>query len=188
MSSGKRYPLEYARVVAEGFAHEIAPLCKHVEIAGSIRRGLPEVGDVEVVCEPRLEVMQKDLFSSTRDVRGVALYNHLKRIDWISLRKGENGRPKAEGERYQALVDTCTGVPIDLFIVRPPAEWGFIMALRTGPAEFSASLMQAARRRGLRCEDGHLMRISTGEVLSTRDERAFFAALNLAWVEPEDRV
>lgn len=189
MSKGKRYPRQYAQVIADAFVEAIEPHCKRVLIAGSLRRGLADVGDIEIVCEPKLSVTQQDLFSRSKDRKEVTLYKALKHIDWIDLRRTQHGKPQAEGDRYQALLDTCTGVPIDLFIVKPPASWGVIATLRTGSADFSADMMRAARRRGFRCEDGHLIHVrGSGEAVDTDEESDFFRVLNIAWVDPERRL
>lgn len=43
--------------IAEGLVCEFGPYCERVEIAGSIRRGKAEVGDIEIVAVPRFTAM-----------------------------------------------------------------------------------------------------------------------------------
>ena len=181
------YRLEYAKTIADGVVDYLSEYCSKIEIAGSIRRKKQLVGDIEIVCVPKREVIQRDMFSMHKDVLGMPLYDRVKHCDWIEPRR-MNEKPQALGERYQALRDVPTGVPIDLFIVLPPAQWGVIMTLRTGSADFSSTLMRKARARNHRCEDGRLIDLKTGKVVITEEERDFFDVLNLAWIEPENRL
>ena len=60
--------LQQAREIAEGVKAKLAPHCERIEIAGSIRRGKPVVGDIEIVCVPH-QVQAMDLFGPCGDVR-----------------------------------------------------------------------------------------------------------------------
>src|SRR5438045_3687642 len=48
-----RTPLAEARAIAEDFRDLIADSCDQVEIAGSIRRQKPDIGDIEIVAVPK---------------------------------------------------------------------------------------------------------------------------------------
>lgn len=50
-----RKPLAQARAVADLLVSYLAPACERIEIAGSIRREVPEVKDIELVAIPRWE-------------------------------------------------------------------------------------------------------------------------------------
>ena len=185
MSTGPRIPLDYARRWAEAFAEQIRPFCHQVEIAGSIRRGKPDVGDVEVVCEPRVtQVKQSSLFGDDRSVSElVALY---ARLDGLAT-AGDLGRPTKSGDRYRQYPVPVLGCALDLFIVRPPAQWGVILAIRTGPASFSAELMRRAKQQGYEVRGGALQRQSDGATCLTPDEDDVFDRLGWKWIAPQDR-
>lgn len=119
MSNDIRYPLDLARYIAEEIEFSIMPYCKRVVIAGSIRREKPEVGDIEIVCEP---VAPKTNFATL--------------IPKLSVIKN--------GEKYTQLL-LPEGIKLDLFKVTPPAQWGVILTLRTGPAEFSRKIVTQRR-------------------------------------------
>ena len=53
--SESRIPAAVAWKVADRLRERVAPTCTHFEIAGSLRRRLDVVGDVDVVCVPRME-------------------------------------------------------------------------------------------------------------------------------------
>src|SRR5687768_9351027 len=50
-----RIPVAMAWKVAERLRERLAPTCTQFEIAGSLRRQKPTVGDVDIVCVPLLE-------------------------------------------------------------------------------------------------------------------------------------
>ncbi len=148
-------PIQAARERAHALQALFMPFCTRVQGAGSIRRGSKtEVKDIEIVAEPRLE---RDLFGGDSE-RPTAL-DHL--VDGMvkegAFRKRMNVRcnPQAYGPRYKALVDG--DMALDLFIVRPPANFYVALVIRTGPAEFSKMLVTQCRRVGIKCEDMRLV-------------------------------
>lgn len=52
MSTGQRYPAPEARAAANRLIPLLADACERIEIAGSLRRGRAEVGDIELVALP----------------------------------------------------------------------------------------------------------------------------------------
>lgn len=180
-----RVPLERARRVAEAIVEALRPACERIEIAGSIRRGVPAVKDIEVVAVPRGLVC--DLFGSPVLDQPHDLDRELERLvdaGRLRARVTPDGRVRL-GPRFKALEAVRAELPVDLFIVLPPAQWGCIFAIRTGPAEFGRRLVMACRARGLRCQDGRLVD-ARGRTVPTPEERDFFRACGMGWV-PEDR-
>lgn len=175
-----------ALAVAQHLVTALAPACERVEIAGSLRRGRATVHDVEIVAQPRLA---RDLFGAVDERAPCELDQVLARLE----REGRLARRKTSagterwGPKYKAAIAVRSGVPVDLFMVRPPAQWGAILAIRTGPAELSERLVTACKRRGLECRDGRLISTDGQHVLSTPDERSFFAFCGVPWIEPERR-
>ena len=103
----------------------------------------------------------------------------------------KNGRP-AFGEKLKRVVfrGQAGELPLDLFAVTPPAQWGVILAIRTGPGAFSTRLVTQRRYgggmpEGYRVRDGALW---DGErLVETPEEADLFAALGLPWLPPERR-
>ena len=123
MSSEVKMPLAKAQEIARRFINYIQPYCKIVCVAGSVRREVDYVGDVEVVVIP---------------------------LDEFSM-----GRCFPEG--YSGMVVNGTrlkrfkygnGVQIELYIVLNEADWGRILAIRTGSSAYSHHLAMQWNRRG----------------------------------------
>lgn len=53
MSDKPKFPAKLARSVGEKIVEALSPVCARIQIAGSLRRGKPLVGDVEIVYVPR---------------------------------------------------------------------------------------------------------------------------------------
>ncbi len=138
--------------------------CEWIEIAGSLRRKKAEVGDIELCAVP-------------------------KESGLMELSYFIEGEPIKNGHRYKQI-RLPYGINLDLFIVLPPAQWGVIYTLRTGPEDFSTWVV-TKRQKGGRlpsdCEmhDGGVYR--NGELISMPEEMDFLNFLGLGWIEPFER-
>lgn len=168
------------------------PTCLGALVAGSVRRCAPEVKDLELLLKPRSATWRErdDGELLDREVHGLATEPVFKRLlDAGTLKRGERW-----GQRWRQGV--WNGVPVDFFLVQPPAQWGVAVTLRTGPAEFSRAFVTHLRRVGYRCEKGRIM--ADGEsakarwkrydgVVPTPHERDCFRHTGIPWVPVEDR-
>ena len=98
--------LEKASKVAANLLRTLAPACHRIEIAGSIRRGKPEVKDVELVAIPK--GLRVDLF-------GEPMVDDRTELDVIVAGLLEDGllemrTPVRMGRRYQSLRTVRTGL------------------------------------------------------------------------------
>jgi DNA polymerase/3'-5' exonuclease PolX len=191
MSMGVRNELSRMRELAETVIGMVWDGVSRAEIAGSIRRNATGPKDIEVVAIAR---HQPDLFGGD----GFDLLNETLRLrvrqhklNWRGPKGGPATRePDLDGRRfYPMLVVRGDGepVPLDLFVVRPPAQWGAIFAIRTGPAEYAKKLVTSAKRRGLNCEDGRLVSSSGGAERLTETEQEFIEACGLPFLAPHLR-
>lgn len=191
--------LQEARTIAEGLARTMARHCHRVEIAGSVRRSCSEVKDVELVAIPRWEslpVSSLPLFGAESEPVNLlhrwavtdapAGGQSWRRLRWIKPGTSEliDWEPKAEGKYWRALVDGR--VKLDLFLASPE-NYGLILAIRTGCAEFSQGLMTYAKLRTRYHVEGGYLRDQAGAALETREERDVFGLLGLDYVEPAAR-
>lgn len=105
-SNSNRLPLERARQLANAVRDELAPGCQRIEIAGSIRRRKPEIGDIEIVCIPK---------------RSGGLFDDQSALDPILAALEGTGRLRRikGGEKYKQYEIVKAGVNLDLFICEP---------------------------------------------------------------------
>jgi DNA polymerase/3'-5' exonuclease PolX len=133
-----RHDLADAEAVAASFIAMLAGTYDRIEIAGSVRRRALTVGDLELVCVPTVEPLldpfdnpygQLDLLDHRLGV--------LREAGTVEPRVSAMGRA-IWGPRTKYL--RWGGWNIDLFAV-DAARFGWILALRTGPAAFSRQLV-----------------------------------------------
>lgn len=189
VSEKVRMPLLEAGALAASAATMLSPYCERVVVAGSIRRKQADVDDVEIVCVPKVSTAPAGLFGDfvdetneldvfCREMLVAGVFGH--RVD-------KNGRP-AFGTRLKRL--TYEGFALDLFSVLAPAQWGVILAIRTGPADFSHRLVTPRSQGGLmpnwlKCRDGAFWRLDGS--IATPEEADVFAVIGLPYVAPEQR-
>ncbi len=186
--------LRAAQGIAGRLAGLMRPFCARVEIAGSIRRSSAEVKDVELVAVPRWTERpgsMPSLFGGEPE-RVNLLHEWAVNqaaaagVRWIKTGTPDvvDWEPKAEGKYWRALVEER--VKLDLFLASAE-NYGLILLIRTGSAEFSQAVMTYAKHRTpYRVEGGHL-RGRDGEALRTLEERDVFGALRLDYVLPRER-
>lgn len=185
--------------IAVRLVDALAPGCERIEIAGSLRREKPTVHDIEIVAIPRWEDRSSgDLWSTSTVVDTLEeRLNGLVLNGYLSPRPVENHRADGSidvqlklGPAFKALI-TPDDVPLDLFLVRPPATWGVIFGLRTGPGDWNTRLVMDCKAIGRRVEGGQVVAwhggSSSWRPVPTPEEVDFFRALGQPWVEPRDR-
>lgn len=204
MSGNKaRLPLAAAESLAAELMALLTPGCERIEVAGSVRRRRADVGDIEVVCVPKVE-RSADLFGGTGDAEWNeldALCTDLRVRGVFGQRFDTHGRT-AWGSRHKRAA--YRDAAIDLFCVLPPASWGSIFAIRTGPRLFSRALVtpphkvvwddESGRSYGpglmpswLLHREGHFVHAGTREVFPTPEESDVFALLKLPFIPPQER-
>jgi len=169
MDSEKKYPLAYAKKIAESLVELFTPYCYRVEIAGSIRREKPEVKDIEIVCIPKpymiglFEDGMAEIVNSWEKVKGEMEYGVCKYTQRI----------------------LPEGIKLDLFFAEE-IYWGLILAIRTGSAEYSHKVLANTWvAKGYKSENGLLM---NGErVCPVREEKDLFMRLSIPYTEPKYR-
>jgi DNA polymerase/3'-5' exonuclease PolX len=175
VSEGKRFEKEEALKYAARVIGNLVPAISRIEIAGSLRRGKDDVGDIEIVCIPRESVNL--LGEAVRNAEQIS--SALKTSGYKLLKDGEHFK--------QFFV--ADGLKCDLFITTPEC-WGVIFTIRTGSAEFSHKLVTQRKYGGylpsnLNVKDGRVWNGS--EALYTPEEKDLFDLCRM-WVEPKDRM
>jgi DNA polymerase/3'-5' exonuclease PolX len=168
MSTGTRIPLAEARAIANDVITQLDPHCSRIQVAGSIRRGKPTIGDIEVVCLP-CPYVESPLFCT-----GIAaVINQWEKI------KGE--LPCRYTQRRLP-----SGMKLDLFMP-DPMSYGLQLAIRTGSAAWCKKVLAPAWVRAGFHSEGGVLRRADGSMVPTPDEHTLFRLIGLEWVAPEDR-
>ncbi len=181
MSDG-RIPLSTAKNVADRFLKYLEPYVSKSCIAGSVRRECEFVGDIECV------VVAKDEFSM-----GVAFPEGFKGL-------------VVNGSRLKRFKYPESGIQIELYIVVNEADWGRILAVRTGSSFYShtqlamrwnrlswAGTVDGLRKKTECIKKGNVWKIkpeykncpTLPPPFNTEED--FFAFLSVPWVHPRER-
>lgn len=160
--TGVPIPLATARATADRLVAAFTPHCARIEIAGSVRRGRPQVNDLDLVIQPR-------------DTSNLAVA--------VAQAADETRRITMYGSIWQVVVN---GIIVDLYLARPE-QWGMILLARTGSKTHNIKLAVKARRRGMALKyDGGYIQAGARRV-ACPTEQAVFHALGMAWREPACR-
>ena len=198
-----------AFTIASDLKERVEPGCEidHAWIVGSVRRLKHEVHDVELLCKPS-PVPYVPKFGDKR-----LFSNHLQKILFEMESEGLlhliNGAEKKRAfwvktSRYG--IETLNGFKAEFFIVTPPAQWGVLSVIRTGPGSeednFSRWCVTNRNAHG-GLPDGYKVRHGAvwtteqldikgeplkGEIpLSMPREQDFLDFVGVGWVEPQYR-
>ncbi len=167
-----KLPLAQADRIAAKIVEALSPFCERIEVAGSIRRRRPFVGDVDVVALPREGQL-------------------------AGLRERARQATTVVTDAEQTLVvRLANGVQLDLWLARPavkdffsevPTNFGTLLLLRTGSKEHNVHLIEHAKRVGLRWNTYHGVFDGHGKCLACETEEGIFKALGMDFVPPERR-
>ena len=196
MSSGERMPYERAKMLADRFVSIIEPYCLKVDIAGSVRRCKRDIGDIEIVCLPKL-AGQPGLFPGfVTEFRLPDFVNILKEKFFIEKGNLEDGR------YVKLMAKKDESLKIDLFM---PSEHDYyrILAIRTGSKGYSGQVIAGGwvalgwvgtpdgLRRADQCKEsggGWVCTEKNPELPPAwESEEKFFKWLKVKYVEPQNR-
>lgn len=200
-----------AFTICDWLVDEFRHTAIRIEPAGSVRRHKDLVHDLEIVVMPKDELVPPQF--GKKYVRQTLLDEAVERL----IQKGElklvKGGPKYKQLSIECLL-TSFGIPVpinkfclDLFIVTPPAQWGIIFTIRTGPGSVQDNFSRwivTQKKYGGALPDGYRIKHGAiwlesqldskgepkrGEISNfpMPEEQDFFNFLELDWIEPKDR-
>jgi DNA polymerase/3'-5' exonuclease PolX len=134
--------LETAISYSNRIAYLLQPHCTRLHVAGSIRRQRSEVGDIEIVCEPKKIFNQTDLFGGGEWTITHGFENTIP-VFMKELIKGHLG-----GRYMQMWVKTIGELDIKLDLFMPePKDYFRILAIRTGSKDYASLVIAHAWKR-----------------------------------------
>jgi DNA polymerase/3'-5' exonuclease PolX len=166
--------LSEARFLADHVINKLMPYCERISTAGSLRRQCKECSDIDLVLIPKRRDVT-DLFGDVIGDEPIPEFIHAVQ-QWKKI-KGE-----ATGKYTVREVD---GHHVELFICTP-LNWGLILFIRTGSAEFSHKIAKRWVDFGYHGINGYLTR--GGMPVAVREEHDLFRFLGLEYIEPIDRL
>ena len=178
-----------AKDVADILQQELGRKCYRITIAGSVRREQAQVGDVELVCIPKVVTTYTGLFGDIpvhQDLLEDALLDAIEQ-GTLDYRLNEKGH-RTFGHLNKCLVHTESGIPVDVFstVYR---FWGMTLFIRTGPKELNIKAMKRLRALGMR---GHAYGGISGrygeDELDCPDENTVYRLLGWPYRDPWERV
>jgi DNA polymerase/3'-5' exonuclease PolX len=183
----QRWPAAIAHKVAEKLAAELAPRCERIEIAGSLRRGKADVGDIEILYVPRIGQVHVpgELFPKSGSLADELVEDWLAR-GVLTKRFNINGST-AWGTLNKLAVHVGSGIRVDLFATTAE-RWFVSLVVRTGSKEMNMMLAGSALRRGMQLHMYGVLEVrATGEQIIPRSEREVFELLGVSYREPAER-
>lgn len=189
--------LSSANLIVASILAKLSPACERCEVAGSVRRKKPDnIKDIEFVCVP-------NKISPVHNLFGERQYDHVA-LEYVIT---QLGYVYTAGERLKKV--RVDGVNVEIYICFPPAQWGVIYTIRTGPWQFSqwcvtqrnlggqlpshlyvksGAVWEGGERVMQDDGEGDVKWIwQGGEIIPTPEERDFFKILELDWIEPWNR-
>jgi DNA polymerase (family 10) len=161
----QRMVLSKALGIGEGIVEALRahPASDRVELAGSARRMVDTVKDLDIIA------------TASDPPALLAAFAALDVIE-TAASPGDNA----------ARARTHTGLPVDLRVVEPD-QFGNLLQHFTGSKAHNMALREAAVRRGLHVSEYGVLDDATGETHRCATEEEVYAVLGLPWIPPELR-
>lgn len=184
----ERFELSKAQKRANELKDILAPFCDQIAIAGSIRRKLPLVGDIEILYIPKEaeETPEGDLINKTIDKSHEKILS-LMSSGVLDFRKKRNGTISF-GPRVKLLIDNKSGIPLDLFSCQRE-EWINNLVSRTGGKMTNITIASYAKRLGWnwKMSGAGFINPETKEIFSPQTEQEVFGFAKVPYMDPEER-
>lgn len=174
--------LSDARITAENVLQHISQATDRIEIAGSIRREKPVVGDIELVA---IVTDQEKLLKLIGDVGQTIKTGIPGVVPWT---------PKTDAKYIRVRLNE--GMNLDLFVARPE-NWGGLFLMRTGSASGADGnafngFTPGCFARWKKLSGGGRMTdvmptMPDGTQLHVAEEQDFFDLLEMDFVPPVER-
>jgi DNA polymerase/3'-5' exonuclease PolX len=168
----KAVELGLAKAIAEQLKTRLQVACHRIEIAGSVRRQKPDVGDIELLVIPRGNMLEKELHDMMME-------------NVLAMRLNKRGN-RAYGPKNKLMVHLPSGIGVDIFSTDEQC-WPVALVVRTGGEKTNRRIAMAAIRMGWHLKAyGWGFATPQGEVVC-HSEREVFEFVGLTYLPPEKR-
>lgn len=176
MEPSKRFSLAFARKCCDKLVPWLEPFCLRLQVAGSVRRKCPTIGDIDLVCIPKTRDVM-DIFGEptgeTENLLGKEIHETCKEKGWVISKDGP-----------QCIIFESAGVQVDIWMGKP-TNWGTLLMCRTGSKEHNIWLAMGAEKRGGRWNPHDGLRLGGYNHAGTEED--IYKALGVPFLPPEAR-
>lgn len=183
----RTYPYSVARNIADHLIEQLAPACHQVLMAGSLRRSVACVHDIDLVVHAKYDDMPAMTLFGGKDI---VLNPPIELLRAVRL--------AAPAFRYPQAVDpkiikfAYQDVPVELYLAeRDGSNLAALLQMRTGSAQYNTWLASRAKSKGLYYKAGYgIFKSDAPDAARVDDgtEAGIWKALGLLYAEPEMRV
>ena len=174
--------LKSAQNIAVEICYKLQPYCDKINIAGSVRRGKPDVKDIEIICVAKTQEV-KDIFGSkTGEIKNTSFIHTVSKL-------GEVVKGTPMGKMMQIKLPD---IMLDLFM---PDDFDYYRqyAIRTGSADYSFKVLANGWKKIGWCgSDKGLKKITDCVEMKGPDGKSKWKCVNKnaelppVWVNEED--
>lgn len=192
MAHERLFPLLEAKEAAASAAALFSPVCKFVEIGGSIARKKGMVHDIDLVLWPiydEITATQMNFFFDN-----LSVHPDLSPTPLLTLLQSQFGLRGLDGSRRKIELPIghsafpYNQIPVELYLCEPDgSNYNALLQMRTGSAKFNQSLAVRAKRMGISYRAGYGIFNKDGERLDDGTEPGIFTALGLPYIPPSER-
>jgi DNA polymerase (family 10) len=149
----------YILALAKKLEEELKPLCKKIEIAGSIRGRKDFPKDIDIVLIPKNRIAVENFFKT----KGKFVQGGEKESSWV-----------------------IKGIKVELYYTNED-EWGAELLAYSGGKGYNIGLRLLAKRKGLKLTQHGLFDLKTGKKIAGKTETEIYHALGKKYKKPENR-
>jgi DNA polymerase/3'-5' exonuclease PolX len=171
--------LATAKKYADAIVAWLTPHCHRIEIAGSVRRGLDNCNDVDVVAIPKVDQERDMLGNVIREDN--LLWQFLNR----HVASGKATFQTGGNQPGKFCILQLAKCQLDVYFATPET-FGMRLLCRTGSKEHNIWLCERAIAAGLKWNPSEGLEVA-GQVMPLKTEGEIYEALNLKFIEPQNR-
>ena len=163
LKSKDRQPIEKVLPLAEKILKKVQswPEVIRAELAGSVRRKEPTVGDIDILASSKTPEKVTEKFAKLPNVKKVIAQGKTKSAIWLN-----------------------NNFEVDIRVV-DDSIYGAALQYFTGPKNFNIKTRKIAIKKGYKLSEYGLFNRRTGELIAGKTEKEIFNKLGLPYIKPE---
>ena len=172
--------------VARQLCELLLPVTTRLCVGGSLRRGAPLVGDIEILFIPATEERKVDLFNVETFGLAADAINRMVKQGILQKRLSVKGTA-SWGPKNKLALHVASGIPVDL-LAATEANWWNYLVCRTGPAALNQRICVPAQKKGWKWNPyGAGFSGPAGHAVAVTSEEEVFEFVGLPFKRPADR-